>query len=150
VTGRFGAGSERTSPFDYAQDEFRFGCASAPAPCPGPGPRSTVFNVLRIESDPGFFRFGRRREKRAQLLIEIAENLVVEEKGVVDLRQPFQDGGVCREFLPDFNERADDIEAHLDRSRTSNHIGRLQGAVFGENIRQIARITMFLGTGHNL
>ena len=51
--------------------------------------------LFRIEADARLRgRFGRRCEQWAQLLVEIAQNFVVQEQRVVDLRESFQDGGV--------------------------------------------------------
>ena len=105
---------------------------------------------FRVEPNAALGRVWRRCEQRTQFSVKIAKRLIVDKERLVDLGEAFEDGAVGGEFLANLHEGADDVEAHLDRLGAAENIGCLQRAVLGEDMGQVARIAMLLGTGHNL
>ena len=61
-------------------------------------------------ADAGLLRFWRRREKRAQLLVEIAQGRTMKEECIINLRETLHQGAVRGKFVATFDEGADDIE----------------------------------------
>ena len=59
------------------------------------------------------------------------------EQCVVNLRQSLEDGGVGSQFLANFDERTDHINAHGDGSVTVEYGGGHEGSVFGEDLGRL-------------
>jgi len=58
---------------------------------------------LRLESNPRLWRrFWRRREKWAQLLVQIAQGRIMEEERAINLREPFHHGAVRGQLVAAF------------------------------------------------
>ena len=74
----------------------------------------------------------------------------MDEERLIDFSEALEDGGVSRKLLADFDESQNNKDAHSDRVGTVQDIGRLQGAVLGEGVWAIARVTMLRGTGRKL
>jgi len=101
-----------------------------------------------VESDLGLRRSGRRSQERLEFLPDDAEGIVVPEELGIHLREFFQNFGLRHGRFALFDERPDDIHAHLDGLGTVEDVGSHEGAVFGEGVGKRATSTM--GTGRNL
>jgi hypothetical protein len=88
-------------------------------------------------------RFLRRREERAQLLVEIAQRRIMEEECVINLREPLHEGIVRRQLITTFYEGTDDIDTHLDRLSAVQNICRHQRPKLGEGVGRIATSPAF-------
>jgi len=95
-------------------------------------------------------RFWRRREKRAQLLVEIARGRIVDEERVINLREPFPHGAVRGELVAHLYKCADHKNAHLRGACTVENIRGLERAVLGECPRTIRFAAVFARTGRKL
>ena len=72
------------------------------------------------------------------------------EQGSVNLGKPLEDGHIRGELLAHLHECTDDIDTHRDGAVALENIGSLQCAVLGEGEGEKPRVTVALGTGHNL
>jgi hypothetical protein len=67
----------------------------------------------------------RRRQKRSQLLVDVAQGAIVQKQRFVDLGQTLQDCGIRGDFLPQLDKRADDVNAHGDCAVAPQDVGDL-------------------------
>ena len=74
----------------------------------------------------------------------------MEKECIINLRETLHDGAVRGKLVATLNERADDIEAHLDRLRAVENIRGHERAKLGEGVGTQPWITMLLRTGRNL
>jgi hypothetical protein len=67
---------------------------------------------------------------------------IVEKQCLIDLSETFEDGGIRRELLADFDESPNDKDAHAHGVGAIQDIGGLQRAVFGEGVWTIPATTV--------
>jgi hypothetical protein len=97
-----------------------------------------------VKTDFPFGRSGRRIEQGEEFLDDVLQYQIVFEEFSVMLRQAFEDDGVGEQFLPQADERADDIDAHRYRSRAPEDRRGHDGTVFGKDPREVASATVNL------
>ncbi len=98
--------------------------------------------------EPDFFaRFFRRRlQKRQQFVVKIAQDGVVLQQRLVDLRQALQDRAVCREQLALLHERAYDEALIATAFGLFRTLAAMRAPVFSEGVGEIFEIsTLFQG-----
>jgi hypothetical protein len=83
-----------------------------------------------------------REEERFELLIEIAEAVVVGEEIPFDALEAGFDGGVGEHLAAHADESADDVDTHGNGAFTVEHRGGHEGAVLGEDPWLVALSTM--------
>src|SRR5437667_7233479 len=110
----------------------------------GPGSSSGDAVLDRLlpdmKSDLRLGRLGRRFEQWAELLEYLAQGRVVKEQSLINLRQALQDGGIGRDCLAHFYERANDIDTHRNSPRTLQEVRGHKCSVLGKGVGQILEI----------
>jgi len=92
-----------------------------------------------VEADSWFWRFGRRGQKRAELMVDVAKGGIVQKKGFINPAKAYEDGVIGRETLAHFHEGTNDIRAHGNSPGAVQETGRHERAVLSESARQHRR-----------
>lgn len=106
--------------------------------------------VVAIKTDGALGRIRWRCEQRLEFCPNRTQGVIVIQQGLIDFRQPFEDGDVGGEVFAHLDKRADDVEAHFDGVGAVQDGGGHDGAMLGEGVRQCAATTVTAGCSHNL
>ena len=93
--------------------------------------------LFDVEADFGFGRRGRRLKQRAEFLVDLAQRAIVQEEGLVNFSQAFENGGVGGEILAHFDKGTGDLHTHGYGARAVEDVGGHEGTVFGERVGRI-------------
>ena len=97
--------------------------------------------LLHVEADLRFWRSWWRFEEGTQFLVNVTKGGIMDQEGFVDFSETLKDGGIGGLILAQFDESADDVNAHGDGARAVQDVGGLQRAMFGERLWKCAAST---------
>src|SRR5437016_6029607 len=90
-----------------------------------------------MEADFWLWRLRRRLKQWAQLLKNLSERDIVDEKCFVNFSQPLKDGGIRRRLFAHSDESPYDVHAHGHSPLTIEEIGGHQSTMLRESVWQI-------------
>src|SRR4029077_4144663 len=84
-----------------------------------------------MKSDLPARRFRRRSKKREEFLVNVPQSRVVFQQRFIDLGETFQNRGVARNSVAQFDKSPDDVNTHCDGTGATQNVGDLKRAAFG-------------------